>query len=211
MTGLVFSNDGFIGHGVGRLTSLQADGNILYLWNAIQAKAEQGLSVIAAYVDGNQLTFQLSDHSFLAPVTLPVVGALSGLADVALASPLEIGDGLFFNGTYWANRPASPVQTRTGATWTPALDDIGTYNRFTNSSGCFVTLPDNALVPFPIGAEIRCRQAAAHPVFFDAASPALINPIVGYLNETACEGAVVTLKKVDVDDWDIYGLLAVHP
>ena len=102
----------------------------------------------------------------------------------------------------------APVQTKSGLSFTPALNDIGTYNRLTNASGCTVFIPDDASVDFPIGTEIHFRQANAVGIIFSASSPILLNGVTGFLDETAAEGATCTLKKIAIDEWDLFGLLA---
>ena len=100
------------------------------------------------------------------------------------------------------------VQTQSGSTFTPALSDAGTYNRMTNASGCTVLIPDDASVNFPIGTEINFRQVNAAFVSFGAVSPAVLNGVTGYIDETIADGANATIKKVATDEWDLYGLLA---
>jgi hypothetical protein len=101
----------------------------------------------------------------------------------------------------------APVQTKTGTTFTPALVDAGTYNRMTNSGGCTVHIPADSSVNFPIGTEIHFRQASAAGISFVASSPAFLNGVTGFLDETTAEGATCTLKKVAADEWDLFGLL----
>lgn len=113
--------------------------------------------------------------------------------------------------TAWQPSPGiSTVVTRTDHTFVPALVDANTYNRMTNVDGCIVIVPDETTANFAIGTEMHFRQASPMSVLFEAASPAVINFVSGFLNGTDAEGATVTLKKVDADTWDIFGLLAVH-
>ena len=100
------------------------------------------------------------------------------------------------------------VQTQTGTTFTLGLSDVDTYNRLTNASGCTVIIPDESSVNFAIGTEIHFRQANASGMSFGALSPAILNGVTGFLDETEAEGATCTLKKVAADEWDLFGLLA---
>ncbi len=106
--------------------------------------------------------------------------------------------------------PAIPVYERSATTYDPAFADANSYNRCTNVSGCAVTIPENADVPFEVYTELHFRQCAAGPVSITPASTAVgINAPDGYSNGTAINGAVITLKKVDTDEWDLFGLLDV--
>jgi hypothetical protein len=109
---------------------------------------------------------------------------------------------------------------------TPELD-INTltyanlYLRCTHASGCDVTIPVNSSVAFEIGTEIEFRQCAlGAPVriiagilqdsdgFIDEL--VTLNGIDGYDNETDRVGAVMCVKKVGTNSWDVYGLLSVE-
>lgn len=101
----------------------------------------------------------------------------------------------------------TPVQTQSADTWTPTLADANTYNRFTNAAGCSVILPDNATVQFPIGTIIELRSATSGPVMVMATSPAIINPQDSCEQELNGDGSTATVKKVDTDEWDLWGRL----
>lgn len=188
---------------------------------------------------GNQLNVLMTDSSTRGPFTLPVATgrflgawqpdttylyldrftANNALYEVEVAhvsaATFDPGANDGMGHDYYALElafPAVPVLTTTAASLTPSLSQANSYIRCTNpSGGCDVTIPSNASVPFPIGTELHFRDATGTgPVTFDAASPAAINPVVGYANQTATSGATVTLKKVDTDSWDIFGLLAVE-
>lgn len=104
--------------------------------------------------------------------------------------------------------PFRPTVTQevTGTTHTPDIDDANGYIRCTNEAGCVVTVPDDDEIP--VDTEISYRQCGAGAVMFDAPSSIALNGIIGYSNETAFEGAIVTIKKVAAAEWDIFGLLA---
>ncbi|MBX9757201.1 MAG: hypothetical protein K2Y29_00380 [Beijerinckiaceae bacterium] len=105
-------------------------------------------------------------------------------------------------------RIASSVDV-SGATYEPALGDANKYLRFTNAAGCDVTLPDDATVEFPLSTELHVRQAAAGIVTIGAASGVTINIEAGFDAATSAQGALVTLKKVGPDEWDLFGRLLV--
>jgi hypothetical protein len=219
------------------LTSIEADTNTEILANQIVAKQAQGDSVVDVVQSGNQFYFLLSNHSYIGPVTLPSLslnprGAWTALTAYAVNDLVTVGTKVYLvifahtsGSTFdpYANdgsghnyyslfldigSAASPtVQTKTGSTYTLALTDAFTYNRFVNAAGCMVTVPSNSSVPFPVGAEIWLYQAAAGFVTVVESFPVVVNPITGYSNETKCEGAAIKLKKVATDAWDISGLL----
>ena len=74
-------------------------------------------------------------------------------------------------------------------------------------AGCTVTIPDNADVAFEINTEMHFRQCAVAPVFIESSTSVIINGISGFANNTDIEGAVITVKKVGTDEWDVFGRL----
>lgn len=102
--------------------------------------------------------------------------------------------------------PRSEVVTVTGASFTP--DTIWAYHRCTNAAGCAVTIPTNAVAPFPIGSEFHFRQSAAGAVSIAGDTGVTVNMPAGVDPETAALGAVLTAKKVATNEWDVFGLLA---
>jgi hypothetical protein len=102
------------------------------------------------------------------------------------------------------------VKTVTAATFTPDISYANTYIRCTNSGGCTVTIPPDSSVnwaDFPF-VEMHVRDCShAGVVDFDAGAGVTLNGIHSRLLQTAAVGAVVTLKRVDVNTWDVFGLL----
>ncbi len=103
--------------------------------------------------------------------------------------------------------PAIPVYARTATTFDPVFSDADSYNRCTHASGCTVTIPDNADVAFPVNTEMHFRQCAAGAIIIDYSTAVTVNLPDGYSSETDGLGAVITLKKVDTDEWDLFGRL----
>lgn len=204
---------------------------------AIEA-AGVAVGVASITVSGDQMTVHMTDASIQGPFTLPTAEWTSRgdwqpsslyfaldvvthhgsvyLVNVDHTSALTFDAGALDGTTeiyslLWTF-PSTPSSTRTGTTFTPELADANTYNRMTNVAGCTVTIPDNADVPFPIDTELHFRQVAVGTVVIadpSTASAVVINPVSGYLNESACEGATFFIKKIATDEWDIGGLLAV--
>lgn len=89
------------------------------------------------------------------------------------------------------------------------------YIRCTHSSGCDVTIPTNDFVAFAVDTEIEFRQcASAAPVRIIAGASSdeivTLNGVDGFDNETDTRGAVLCVKKVATNSWDVYGLLSVE-
>lgn len=103
--------------------------------------------------------------------------------------------------------PRSLVVTVTGATLVYPTTIWG-YHRCTNAAGCAVTLPTNTTNALPIGTEFHFRQCAAGAVTIAGDTGVTVNLPAGANPETASLGAVLTAKKVGLNEWDVFGLLA---
>jgi hypothetical protein len=63
---------------------------------------------------------------------------------------------------------------------------------------------------FPVGGEICFRQATAlGQVYFLEDTGVTLNGVAGFSLASAGEGAVVTLKYLGADQWDVWGDLAL--
>ncbi len=107
----------------------------------------------------------------------------------------------------WIKAPAIPVYERSDTTFSPEFGDANSYNRCTNVAGCTVTIPDNADVPFEIYTELFFRQCTAAPVIIESSTAVAINGPTGYGQVTDGQGAVITLNKINTDEWDLFGRL----
>lgn len=106
--------------------------------------------------------------------------------------------------------PAIQVTTQTGITFTPSLSDANSYIRFTNASGCTVTIQDDSDLNFPLFTELHFRQVNSGSVIIENSGTGGSANIVGedgFANATAGMGAVCTLKKVATDEWELFGRL----
>lgn len=101
----------------------------------------------------------------------------------------------------------SEVTSVAGATITLALGDELAYKRFTNASGCEITIPTNAAEAFALNTEIHIRAATEGPVTFATDSGVILNVPAGFEPQLHGDGATATIKKVDDDEWDLMGLL----
>jgi carbohydrate binding protein with CBM5/12 domain len=105
--------------------------------------------------------------------------------------------------------PAQALREAPDPTYVLTLDNISSYVRCVNASGCSILLPADATLSFPLATEISFRQCTDSPVQLDADTGVVINAIEGLLPKTGRNGAVITAKKIDVNLWDVFGLLAV--
>lgn len=86
------------------------------------------------------------------------------------------------------------------------LVDAGGYLRCTNGvSGESITLPNDSVVDFDIGTEVRIAQATAEAVIIALDSGVSYNLPAGASPQTGFQGAVVHVKKVAANNWDVFG------
>ncbi|OWJ91126.1 hypothetical protein B6S59_25485 [Pseudomonas sp. A46] len=87
---------------------------------------------------------------------------------------------------------------------TLALTDAGAYLRHTNAATSTVTVPLQSSVAWLSNTEITIRRAAGANLALTAEAGVTLNaPSGGTLVMT--NGMTVTLKRVDVDIWDVIG------
>jgi hypothetical protein len=159
------------------------------------------------------LTHYFENDLFKAP-TSNWLGAV--LIDHVSASSFDWGanDGMGHN-FYAVAVPISPAPTTVtliSPAHTLTLDDINTYIRSTSvdtAGAVLITIPTDTAVPFPIDSEVNFCQRGDSITFTPAGGVTLnypedCNPI------TAIPGAVVTLRKVNTNEWDLFGRLQ-HP
>jgi hypothetical protein len=100
-----------------------------------------------------------------------------------------------------------PYIAESGTSRTLAFSDIGNYIRCTNAAATTVTIPPNASVTIPTGAEVIIFQAGAGQVTIAAGAGVTLNSKEGNLKISA-QYAAVTCKKVATDTWDVIGDLS---
>jgi hypothetical protein len=135
---------------------------------------------------------------------------LDDLSDVELSTSPVDGHVLTFTDGAWTDAAVSSgaVSTTASAAIDPVLTDASKYFRCTSSTDITVTIPLHATVAFPSGTVLKFRQCSSTGTVILAGEGAVVlNPIDGYLTETAQEGAVIEAIKIDDDEWDVYGLL----
>lgn len=163
------------------LTASEFDGNMTYLDGRITAESGvAGVGIVSVTISGYQLSFNLSDSS-VETVTLPT--------------------------PTFAAIPGNEIDT---TTYTTVAEDAGRYLRFTNASGCVITIDPDII--YPAWTEIHFRDAtglASGGIGVETSTAAVtINSIDGFENSTLCDGGTITIKQVnDTGAWDIMGLL----
>jgi hypothetical protein len=96
------------------------------------------------------------------------------------------------------------VLTDATGTRTPALTDNRAYIVCTHGSAMVVTLPKNATVAFPVGANIVFERNGAGTLTFAAESGATVNSKGGTLT-CADQYTTVAAVKIATDTWTIFG------
>jgi hypothetical protein len=101
--------------------------------------------------------------------------------------------------------PAPTTKTLAASTYTITLDDVNCYIRSTSVGAVTITIPANAAVPFPIDTDMHFCQRGGAITF--AHSGVTLNFPSDSVATTALVGAVVSLRKVGTDEWDLFGRL----
>lgn len=102
---------------------------------------------------------------------------------------------------------AADIITVAGTAFTPGLPNAQAYHRCTSATDVTVTIPPNSSVAFPIKTELHFRQVGAGQVMLAEGAGVTLNGMTGYDLTTAAQGAVLTVKKVAADEWDVFGQL----
>ncbi len=107
--------------------------------------------------------------------------------------------------------PFSPnpvTKTLADVDYTLVLDDADCYIRSTGTAtaGVMITIPTDAAVPFAVDTEVSFCQRG-DPITFAGDGGVTLNYPVDDNPTTAVVGAVVTLKKVATNEWDLFGRL----
>jgi hypothetical protein len=132
------------------------------------------------------------------------------LIDHTSASSFDWGatDGMAHD-LYAVAVPFSPAPTTKAlalSTYTITLDDVNCYIRSTSVGAVTITIPTNATVPFPIDTDMHFCQRGGQITFAPAGGVTLNFPSDSVAT-TALVGAIVSLRKVGTDEWDLFGRL----
>ena len=222
------------------LVAAEVDDNFWFLYEliiSVQESAAAGVGIDFITQDtATSFTFHMTDHTTQGPFEIPL-SVWNWTGEWQAANLYVVNDIFYYNATIYrvvydhtSDTSFDPnavdsghalyskmleligatVQTISADTWTPTLTDAFTYNRFTNAHACEITVPLDAAIPFPIGTEINGRQASTGVVTIVGDSGVIINSQYNCVDATEGEGSTFTVKKVDTDEWDLFGLLAVN-
>lgn len=104
--------------------------------------------------------------------------------------------------------PAQKLLEAPDATYVLTLNNIASYVRCINASGCTIVIPSDETLDFPIASEVSFRQCTASGVVLTNDTGVILNRISGLGTRTNRQGAVITAKKIAADVWDVFGLLS---
>jgi len=113
------------------------------------------------------------------------------------------------------NVPPIPTKEVTAATYTPTIADANYYIRFTNPTGCVITIDSVAIAGWTVDSEMQFRDASLESpsggLSVIAASPAtLYYDSAQFLAESSHLGSTLFLKMWDTDQWDLGGGLKLQ-
>ena len=92
---------------------------------------------------------------------------------------------------------------QTGTTYTLVLSDVAKVVSLTNGSAITLTIPTNAVTPFPLGTQILLYQGGAGQVTVGGAGVTIRSQ--GSKLKIAGQYAVAGLLKVGTDEWVLFG------
>lgn len=85
-----------------------------------------------------------------------------------------------------------------------SLTDVDKYIRFTNTGAISVTIPTNTSVAIPIDSDIHIRQANTGQITLVPENGTVTIATAETL-KTRKIGSTLTIRKVDVNQWDVFG------
>lgn len=92
---------------------------------------------------------------------------------------------------------------QTGTAYTLALTDVARVVSLTNASAITLTIPTNATIAFPIGAQILLYQGGAGQVSVSGAGVTIRSQ--GTKLKMNGQYSIAGLLKVNTDEWVFYG------
>ncbi len=108
-------------------------------------------------------------------------------------------------GTNTVSEPYLGVTTATVSSYTLALTDHASIKRFSDPTGVAVSIPNNSTVAFPVGTEILFKQNGAGQITVSAVSGVTLNFPSDMNARTRIQHSMMTLIKVDTNEWDLAG------
>lgn len=134
---------------------------------------------------------------------------LDDLGGVTLTSPANL-DYLRFDATLnaWVNQQPTMLKVTQSSSYSPALSDMGAFVIITNGpSDAMITVPTNASVAFPIGAELTLHQDGTGTVTISPDTGVTLLYHATFQNVLLGQYATATIKKTNTDEWRLFGLL----
>lgn len=105
--------------------------------------------------------------------------------------------------------PSQKLLEAPGTSYLLTFNNIASYVRCVNASGCSIVVPADATLNFPISVEVSFRQCTDSGVTLVADTGVILNTITGFQTRTGRRGAVITAKKIAANNWDVFGLVTV--
>lgn len=135
----------------------------------------------------------------------------NSVGTVFIATGAGIGSGtaapLLYHKIIGALLSDGGVTTETTTARTLSLSDAEKYIRTMNGAAVSITIPPNADVAFAVSTTVAIEQAGGGAVTFVAGAGVVINTAGTHSPTTNGQYAVMQAKKVDTNEWTVFGNL----
>jgi hypothetical protein len=169
--------------------------------NAYIAKKYAVANVEAKFVSNTYAQATFVSNTYAQATFSTTTDALSKSS----ASEQTIQPSVVVANTFIAQKGA-PIKTVSSNTYTLILTDNGKYIRMSNTGGITITIPTNATVTFPVGAEfIIVHTGGNTSMTFANAAGVTLNSIGGS-KVVNYQFSPATLKKVGTNEFDLAGV-----
>ena len=121
------------------------------------------------------------------------------------ASEQTIQPSVVVANTFVAQKGA-PIKTVDANTYTLILTDNGKYIRMANTGGITITIPTNATVAFPVGAEFIIVHTGGNTYMTFANAAGVTLNSIGGSKVVTYQFSPATLKKVGTNEFDLAGV-----
>lgn len=144
----------------------------------------------------------------VSPGDFIIVSLLAGKAIITVLSTTLKPPGVVIDSkTIGSEHATFAVEFFTGTAKNLVVDDNLKFIVMDNAAAQTVTIPENASEPFPIGSEIEFLREGVGTVTFAVSGAAVLQSRSGLVMINARYSAVA-LKKIDTDEWRLFGDLA---